>query len=373
MAKKKKKGKGKVFEKAKGFGKRILSKKRYLVIVAIIATIVGWVGYQQSKPDYELDTHKATKDTLIESVTAPGDIKADSAIDLHFQSSARLAWVGVKEGDTVYRGQAIASLDKTDLEKNLKKYLNLYVKERNDFDQVQEDNEDWPELADEARRETLRLLENAQMDLNNSVLDVELKNLAVELATLTSPISGVVTNITTPVAGVNVTPTTSTFSIVDPETVYFAAEISEFEVPRVTTEQKVLLTLDAFPDEVIEARAESISFTSTTTSTGGTAFIAKIPLPSNIGNRYKIGMNGEVEFVIDEKEDVLLIPITSLVEEDDKEYVWVVENQVAKKVEVKTGSSSINNIEITDGLSEGDIVIVRPPSEIKEGDKIKSS
>lgn len=353
--------------------KKLFSRKRYLAIGIIVLGIILWTLYSSTKPDFTLDTQEVKKETLIESVTAPGDIKASSAVDLRFQSSARLAWVGVKEGDTVYRGQAIASLDKRDLEKNLKKYLNLYVKERQDFDQDQEDYDNWPELSLEAQRETLRILEKAQMDLNNAVLDVEIKNLAIELATLTSPISGVVTEISTPVAGVNVSPTTSVFSIVDPETVYFAAEVSEFEVPMVTTDQKVILTLDAYPEDTIEASAQTIGFKSTTTSTGGTAFIAKIPLPSNTANRYRIGMNGEAEFIINTKNDVLLAPITSIVEEDDKEYVWLLKDGKAKRVEVETGSSSINDIEIKSGISKGDIIITRPPAEIKEGDKIRSS
>lgn len=360
-------------DRAKDLVGKIFSRKRYIALAGVFLAIVAWIGYSQTKPDFELETQEVEKGTIVESVTAPGEIEADSSVDLSFQSSAKLAWVGVKEGDTVSRGQAVASLDKTDLEKNLKKYLNLYVKERQDFDQTQEDYEDWPELADEARRETLRILEKAQMDLNNAVLDVEIKNLAVELATLTSPISGVVTEITTPVAGVNVTPTTSTFSIVDPETVYFAAEVSEFEVPRISTEQKVVLTLDAFPDEKLDSYAETISFKSTTTSTGGTAFIAKIPLVSNTDGRFKIGMNGEAEFILDKKENVLLVSVTSLVEEEEKEYVWIVEGGRAKRVEVKTGVSSINDIEILEGLKEGDVVITRPPAEIKEGDKIKTS
>lgn len=373
MAGKKKVSGKKVTDKAKNIFKIIFSRKRYVAIAVVAAAIAGYIGYSQTKPAFELETQEVKKGTLVESVTAPGEVLADSSVNLSFQSSAKLAWVGVKEGDSVVRGQAIATLDKTDLEKNLKKYLNLYVKERQDFDQSQEDYENWPELADEARRETLRILEKAQQDLNNAVIDVELKNLAVELATLTSPISGIVTNITTPVAGVNVTPTSSVFSIVDPATVYFAAEVSEFDVPHVSTEQKVILMLDAFPDEQFDSYAATIGFQSTTTSTGGTAFIAKIPLPSNTANMFKIGMNGEAEFIVNEKEDILLVPLTSLAEEEEREYLWIVENGLAKRVEVKTGASSLNNIEILEGISEGDIVIVRPPAEIKEGDKVKSS
>ena len=360
-------------DKADGLVKKILSRKKYVAIGIVVAVVAAWIGFNQFKPDFELETYEVKKDTLVESVTAAGDVQSDSAVDLHFQSSARLAWVGIKEGQSVSKYQAIASLDKRDLEKNLKKYLNLYVKERQDFDQTQEDYDDWPELSDDARDDALRILEKAQMDLNNTVLDVEIRNLAVELATITTPIAGIVTEATPSVAGVNVTPATATYSIVDPDTVYFEAEVSEFEVPRISTDQKVVLRLDAYPDEEFEGYVETISFQSTTTSTGGTAFIAKIPLPLNSENRFRIGMNGEAEFVVSEKADVLMVPLTSLIEEDEKEYVWIVENGRAKRVEIKTGASSLNNIEVTEGLEEDNVVILRPPSDITEGAKIKSS
>lgn len=352
---------------------KIFSRKRYIVIAVIILVVAGMIGLSRTRPDFEVETTTVERGDLIEAITASGDVQANSSVDLNFQSSARLNWVGVKEGDAVTRGQAIASLDKRDLEKNLKKYLNLYVKERQDFDQTQEDNEDWPELADEARRETLRILEKAQQDLNNTVLEVEIQHLAVELATLTTPISGIVTKVTTPVAGVNVTPTTSTFSIVDPETVYFEAEVSEFDVPKVKAGQSVNLFLDAYPDETLESSVESLNFTSTTTSTGGTAYIARVSLPANDAARFKIGMNGEAEIILDTKEGVLLVPLTAVTEEDEKEYVWTVEDGRAKRLEVETGTSSINNIEITEGLEEGQEIITRPPAEISEGAKVKIS
>ena len=82
-------------------------------------------------------------------------------------------------------------------------------------------------------------------------------------------------------------------------------------------------------------------------------------------------MNGDVDIVISEKDNVLLVPITATIEENSKTFVWVEDEGRAKKVEVTTGSSSIDDIEITSGLTEGTKVITRPPSSIQKGTRLK--
>ena len=86
--------------------------------------------------------------------------------------------------------------------------------------------------------------------------------------------------------------------------------------------------------------------------------------------KLKLGMNGDAEFVLDRKEDVITVPVTAIVEEDDKEFIWIAENGTARRVEVKTGLTSINDIEITEGLEQGQEVILRPPSNIEEGKRV---
>jgi len=49
------------------------------------------------------------KKDLLESVSASGKVEAEEEAVLTFQTSGRLAWVGVKEGDRVEQWQAIAS------------------------------------------------------------------------------------------------------------------------------------------------------------------------------------------------------------------------------------------------------------------------
>ncbi len=74
-------------------------------------------------------SYNAKEDQLItptvqdikKELTLTGQIEADNQVNLKFQTAGRLAWVGIKVGDRVKKGQAIASLDKRKLRKNLEK------------------------------------------------------------------------------------------------------------------------------------------------------------------------------------------------------------------------------------------------------------
>ena len=71
------------------------------------------------------------------------------------------------------------------------------------------------------------------------------------------------------------------------------------------------------------------------------------------------GMNASATIIIDEKEDVLLIPAQAVTEEGNTSYVYTKQDEdgeLSGKTEVETGSTDGQNVEITSGLSEGDTV-----------------
>ena len=65
--------------------------------------------------------------------------------------------------------------------------------------------------------------------------------------------------------------------------------------------------------------------------------------------------------------------MTSVVTENDKNYVWIVDDQKkAKKVEVTLGNADADNQEITSGLTDGAKVISNPTSSLEEGKEVKA-
>jgi len=350
---------------------KIHKKKIFIALLAILVAFVARSILFPKKP--QVSTTRAKSEDLILTVSASGKTESQNQVDLKFQTSGKLAWVGVKEGDEVKKWQAVASLDKEELKKRIEKAMNDYLKERWDFEQSHVDygtsgksEEEWL-IADSAKR----ILEEAQFDLNNVIIDVELADITAKLATIVSPIEGIVTHIDTPVAGVNITPATAVFTVADPNSVIFVANVDEADIGQVSLGQKVKITLDAYLDQEFEGQVKKISFASITTTGGGTAFPVEISLPENQDLKFKVRMNGDVEIITQEKSGVLTVPSDAIWRRDDKNFVWKVVSGKAKKQEVKTGLEVEDKTEILEGLSEGEEVVSKDVSKIKADQIVK--
>lgn len=329
----------------------------FLIISALILPrrIISYV----KGPAGQYLTAEVTREAIQQTISASGEIEAEDQVTLTFQTAGQLAWVGVKEGDLVKKGQAVASLDKRELQKDLKTELNDYMNERWNFE---DDRDTYNVISDNLDDYTLtshvrRILEKAQFDLNNSVIDVEIADLAIKLATIYSPINGIVTSIEAPIAGVNVTTTTADFIIAGSTEMKFVANVDEADVGLVRPGQTATIVLDAYLEEPIDGLVDQIAFAAVTTSGGGTAFPVNVPLPDNYDQRYKVGMNGDVEIVIQSAENSLTVPLEAVKETEEKVYVQIIEGRKVKEIPVKIGLESDSRVEILQGVEEGQMVI----------------
>ncbi len=335
--------------------------RRRWYVVLILLLIVGFIFYQRQNAAV-----KATKDsvytvkrqTLEEDLSLSGKIDAEEKATLHFQSSGRLVWAGVKEGDYVKKNQGIASLDVRDIQLRLKKYLNTYEKTRRDFDQSQSDTrtDQIGGLTKDLREKAIRSFEKAQFDLNNSVLDVEIQNLASEYAYLYSPIDGILVQATSLYPGIIISPAVDSYVVVNPDSVYFSATADQTDVPQLTKLHKGAVVLDAYPDETMPGSIDQIAFTPKEGESGTVYEVKLILRASNSTYKYRLGMTGDVSFVLRKKEHALAVPSRFIKTEQGKKYVFKVTNGNKVKTFITTGETYDIDTEIISGLMEGDVV-----------------
>jgi RND family efflux transporter MFP subunit len=286
---------------------------------------------------------------LKSELTLSGEIGADEKAVLRFQTGGLLSWVGVKEGGYVQKYRTIAILDQRSVRKNLDKKLNDYSKTRADFDETKDDYKD-KILTDEIKR----ILEKSQYDLNNSVIDVELQDLSLKLSTITTPIEGIVTKVETPFSGINISATQAPFEVVNPKSIYFKVTADQTEITSLHENQEGKIVFDAYPDDELEASIDTISF-SPETDESGTVYAIKVSLGvENADYKYKLGMTGDITFIIDEKQNVLYLPIQYIKSDEKGKYVLKGNNK--EKTYVKTGLETNTEIETTSGLNEGEVV-----------------
>lgn len=351
---------------------RFLKKRWWIVLIVLV--VGGWLLYSQTagkKSDTSELSYKVKRQSLQESLTFSGTIDAQEKATLRFQTSGRLAWVGVKEGDTVKKYQMVASLDQRQLKKQLEKDLLDYEKERLDYDNDSLDINEKALPGDKyLRQDTIDAYKKAQFDLNSSVLDVELSDIALRYSTLVSPIDGIVVTVGTKQAGVNVTPTQAEFVIVNPSTLYFSGSIDQTDVVKLYEGMNGTISYDSYPDEAVSATVQSIGFTPKTDETG-TVYDVKINTSDSSSSsaqlKYRLGMTGDVEFVTKDIQDVLGVPTTfihtdpasakaSAGKGKSKHFVNKKVGDKKEKTYIELGEEIDTATVILNGLVEGDIV-----------------
>ena len=339
---------------------KIIKKRWYLILGLFL--IVGFVYYQryttQIKAKKEKSTYTVKRHTLRDDLSLSGEIDAEEKTTLRFQSSGRLSWIGVKEGNYVQKYQGVASLDQREVQQNLKKYLNTYVNERLDYDEELQDTQIkyTGGLSEDARREALRVLEKAQYDLNNTVIDVELKNFAIEYSYLSSPIEGIVVSVGSPYAGVNITPSQAEIEIINPNTIYFSATADQTDVIRLKQGKVGKMVFDAYPDDSFKGTLYYISFTPKEDETG-TVYKLKFKLDDRaMSLPLKMKMTGDLDINLKERKNVLAVPSGFIKKDRKGNYVKVFEQGKEIKKYVETGEEISGNVIIKNGLSAGDVI-----------------
>ena len=219
--------------------------------------------------------------------------------------------------------------------------------------------------ARDVRADAEAQLEKAQAQLN--------------AATVLSTVEGTVVEVN---RNVSKSPTGNSqvlIHIVSNDNLQVKGELSEYNLANLSVGQEVTFTSKVYPDKTWNGKISYISnypknnseaSSSLAASNSGSKYPYTVDVTSEIGD-LKQGFTVSVEVKSTSK--ALIVPITSVVMEEDKNYVWILdENQKAKKVEVGLGNADAENQEITSGLTDGAKVISNPTASLQEGKEVKT-
>lgn len=149
-----------------------------------------------------------------------GKVKA-KIIELRFATSGKLANLSKKRGDSVKKGELIASLDKKLLQAELDRQLGDYEKVRAEFEIFNlKEGEPQDDLA-----KYLKVAKQAE--LNISVKDVEIAKMKMDQLDLFSPVEGTIVDDSSLVPGIYLTPSSNPIKILETASYYFEIEINQ--------------------------------------------------------------------------------------------------------------------------------------------------
>lgn len=146
------------------------------------------------------------------------------------------------------------------------------------------------------------------------------------------------------------------FSISGDENMCLSVSVDELDINSVKKGQTAVVTFDAIEDKEFEGEVTKIG--STASVSGGVAkYTVEITIPKD--DEMKQGMNASATITIEERNQVLTLPMNALQEQGDRTFVYTKQESdgtLSGEVEIQTGLTDGSTVEITDGLEEGDTV-----------------
>ena len=401
--------------------------RRTWIITGVVMTVLLAIGYFSTRGESAplFQTTKVERGNLVATVGATGSVRAKQSASLIWQTSGIVQAVNVEVGSRVSQDEVLASLDKTSLSQNIilaeadllsaKKALeDLLTSDTarlealaavDKAEKAYEKAYNWrmklngkiditdyfydlgvlkvrqyrgiasPEtiatadkelalaesrLAD-ARRAYDRLLGGAASpEVAAAEARVAAAQSTLNMTNLIAPFDGTVTQ-ANPAAGDQVTAGTIGFRIDDLSHLLADVQVSEVDINSVSLGQPATLTFDAILGQDYHGEIVQVGQAGDTVQ-GVVSFTVTIEL-ADADELVKPGMTAAVNVVIEEQNDVVLIPNRAVRLVDSERVVYVLIDGQPVQVKVKLGSTSgIDSVLVEGDLKEGDLIILNPPS-----------
>ncbi len=324
---------------------------------------------QDPSAEAEIDKETEKKDEIlpvetagliVENVSATyfnsANLEAEDETDIISRSRGIVKKVFVREGTHVKEGDLLAKLDDAEVLLRLELEQNRLAKIEANFKRN--------ELLLEKDLVTKESFEQIRYDFNEQKISCDMSKLNLAYTEIRAPISGVITekNI---IPGNMVSEFQAVFKVTAFNKMYAVLHVPEIHTLKMKKGQKARLTFDALG---LEMREGIVSKISPVIDPATGTFKVTVTL-ENRENNLKPGMFARILITYDIHENVLTIPSDALLYENEKGFVFIAEEGVARKIEVIPGYKEGGRTEVA-GPNPEDRVIVTGFKSLKDGSNI---
>ena len=313
--------------------------------------------------------------------TITGALVPAQVADISTQMMGKVSEVNIKEGDTVSAGQVLARLDTTQLSAQLNQAQASYQGSMNSEKQakINLDNaaaalERTRSLYAEGAVAKVQLdndqkaydLAKSQYDssitagLSGAKASVDNMNAQVQNSIIKSPIPGIVVNENIS-AGETATVGSPLMTVADMSSLKLKGTISQAALPYIKKGDTVDLFIDIYPDRTFKGTISEIGSMSVST---GAYFPIEVSIPNTDNFASGISAHADIKAKGIER---LIVPTSAVVDNNGENYLYIIEDGIAKKTTVLTGLQNDDKIEILRGLKGGETVAVSNANHLFDG------
>jgi multidrug efflux pump subunit AcrA (membrane-fusion protein) len=387
-----------------------------LVMIMITAFVSGCRGNEGEEAAVEsftaVEVQSAQLGTIENSVTINGRVSADQEVSVIPKAMGTVVALNVKLGDQVNEGDVLFTIEQTDMNLSVSQAANGVELARKSVAQAEnglnaarinyELNKSQIENAQLNLERTRTLYEEGavskaqleQAELGASELNLDALQSQVTQAEISyqqamsqlsqaqisyqqaqsglsntvveSPMTGVVSALSVREGQIAASGQPAA-TIVNMDTVYIRINVVENVINRLSEGQRVQISVPAAFEGYVESE---IGYVSPSADPMNKLYEVRIYV-DNSQYGIRSGMTGSVKLDLDRAEDTIVVPSDAVVDRDDIQVVYIVEDDTAVERQVQTGLDTGDRVQIVSGISEGDKVIVEGQQYVSHGVTVK--
>lgn len=380
------------------------SYKKYIVygLILLIFIALGLV-VSGRKENISYITEPVKRMNIEKVVNAAGEVRASELVTIGAQVSGKIEKLYVSVGDTVKKGDMIAEIDSTTQQNQVdstKAQLTSYQAQltaaqislkvaQKQYDRTKKLYEKKAASAEdlENAEDTLALAQAQVTELESNIKETEISLNTAETnlgyTRITATLDGTVVSVPVKVGQtINAAMDTPTIvQVADLSKMEILIEISEGDVPHIKPGIKVTYAVLADLSHIYETTLKSIDpgltlltngeYTEVVSEDEAIYYYGRLLVPNPDGI-LRIGMTTQNVIYVDSADNVLTIPVLAVKGSNDDEYVEILTANGVQTRHIKTGISDGLKIEVTEGLNEGEEVILAQMTSAEITDKANS-
>lgn len=334
-----------------------------LSLIVIMLTLPACSGEEMSEnseddtPVIPVEVSSVSRGNISAYYSNTATLEAEQEATVVSKVRGIIEEIYVEEGDRVQAGQVIAKIedDQYQIEADrakatLDRLYNEYQRNKELFER---------ELI------AAETYQNSQYEYESQKATYDLAELNLEYTSVKSPISGVISRRHVK-EGNMIGIDQSMYRVTDFTPLQAILHIPEHEMSKIRKNQRAELRVDALPNQTFVGHVERISpvVDSETGTFKVTIYVDETK------DLLRPGMFGRVKIVYDTRENTRMIPKSAVISEDLAQSVYVIKDSLAFKKEIQTGYTNGLNVEVLNGLDDGEMVVTIGQGSLQDSSKV---
>lgn len=354
------------------------------LIAASMVGLVSWKKLTSSDTQLKVTGEQATEQVLTDTILASGNLVFNHEIQIRSEVTGIVTEVMVKEGQMVDKGEMLLQLDPTAFQADVDRNQAAVNAQQIDIEHAQEVTRDLKrqlKANQHARANGLiaqDVVDSLQSQYKISQIKIKAANEALKQkqaalkqaidrlnkTTFKAAMDGLIAKVDvkpgeTVIAGTTNIVGSSLMTLADPGTILAELRVDEADIANVAVDQTVEVFASSDPRKALAGKVISIGSSARSQGQGRGLFFRVNVLLGDTAKLYP-GMSCRAEIVLAQTKPELSIPIAAVHKADGKHYVWLIENNQAKKQAVTVGMATDTHQSILSGIDSNDFVVTGP-------------